>query len=773
MKIRKRSDARQAPSVRIYVSGVHSGPNPSAGVGVARSLRLAYPAAKLIGVDYSTASSGLHSPDFDEIWLQRPWNEMDVDDYGRRIAELLDSGALWISTLDLEIHWLGGALRRHPNLLIPPTAALHRIAKPAIPGRGSLPVGIPPFVPTTLSDWDLHAFCRKHGWRVWLKGPYHDARRVWRWDVLRASRAELGQLWSTEDLFLQAHVTGYEESIAFCAHDGRLLDAVYMSKRDLTHEGKTWAGRVAAVPDELLVPLRRVVEDLKWTGGAELEMVRDAAGGRWLMDWNPRFPAWIHGTTIAGHNLPGLLVAGRTGVAARDAIAISPEFTRLVLEVPVRPDYPLSPLPEPPTGAFGVSGKHPSGMVKLAARLHQPHPKPGPAAAAKRNGTVAPCTAPSVPSVLLADLAQRDVERVATPCPLFLGGTARAAFERAAELAASVSTPDCHVFVAYSIKTNPDDRLLALGQERGLLAEAISQLELQKALAMGFSPDRLVLNGPGKWWPDTAETPGPLRAIFCDSLEDLRHVVGQAKIRTLGQVIGMRLTPVSVWSRFGISLSSYDVFREVVSLVAALPDDCGLGIHFHMASSVVGVEQWWQLYDATLRQCQALEAASKRAVECLDIGGGWFPDDFNDGFPARLLHGIATARKMLPRLGQFILEPGKALLQPAMALAVRVLEVRRAAQSPHEIKELVVDGSIAELPQAHAYPHRILTRDRDRGGWRALGRGRARILGRICMEDDILAMDVDVPRGIAPGETLIICDTGAYDRSMSHVFGRG
>jgi diaminopimelate decarboxylase len=770
---RSNTPASEAAAVNIYISGVHSGPNPSAGVGVARSLRLAYPDATLIGVDYSNRSSGIHSPDFDEVWLQRPWNELDPEQYRLQIQDTLDAGALWISTLDLEIHWLAQALPRHPNLLIPPTAALKNIVKPAISAHARLPVGIPPFVLTTLPDWDLHAFCRRHGWRVWLKGPYHDAQRVWRWDVFRASRSELARLWSTDELFLQTHITGYEESITFCAYDGKLLDAAYMSKRDLTPEGKTWAGRVSDVPEDLARPLHEVVADLKWTGGAELEMIRDADGARWLMDWNPRFPAWIHGTTLAGRNLPGLLVAQASGATPREAPPISQEFTRVVMEVPVRSDYPLSPLPEPASGAFAHAAKHPSGMTKLAEWMHQTRggEQPSPARKSRtRNGGKPSPAAPSVPSLVLADLAQHDVSDVDTPCSLFLRNTTVAAFERAANLAADLSSPGCRVLVAYSIKTNPDDRLLELWREHGLLAEAISQLELHKALAKGFAPDRVVLNGPGKWWPDAGETPGPLRAIFCDSVEDLRRVV---KSGPPPQVIGMRLRPPGVYSRFGISLSDYDVFKEVASLAAALPTECALGVHFHMASSAVGVEQWWQLFDATLRQCRAIEAASQRSVECLDIGGGWFPDDFNDSFPARIRAGIATARRMLPQLNQFILEPGKALLQPAMALAVRVLEVRWSTQSPHQIEQVVVDGSIAELSQAHAYPHRILGRERRSDRWQALGRGHARILGRICMEDDILATEVDVPPDIRPGEVLIICDTGAYDRSMTYGFGRG
>ena len=62
-----------ADGLTCYVSGVHSGPNPSPGLGVARSLREAFPHARLVGVDYSVESSGLHSEVFDQLWVQRPW----------------------------------------------------------------------------------------------------------------------------------------------------------------------------------------------------------------------------------------------------------------------------------------------------------------------------------------------------------------------------------------------------------------------------------------------------------------------------------------------------------------------------------------------------------------------------------------------------------------------------------------------------------------------------------------------------------------------------
>src|ERR671927_38021 len=362
--------------MKIYVSGLYCGSNPQPGVGIARSLRAGYPEATLVGVEYSNRSSGLHWADFDELWLQRPWDELSLEDYGARIREILDSGALWISGSDLESLWLSDVFPDgHKNLLTPPGGALRQIAKPAVRAAEGLPLRIPTFISTDCSDWEIHAFCRKYDWRVWLKGPYYDAARVSSWPHFEAARAALSNVWATDRLFLQAHVTGYEESVMLSAYKGELAGCVRMRKREITPEGKTWAGDVTEAPEEFLAPLREIVRRINWTGGAELEMVRDAAGQLWLLEWNPRFPAWVYGATIAGRNLPAMMVEAVTGVPARPPGEVSEEFTRVVLEVPVRSRLPLPPLPEPFAGAVGHSLKHPSGLPALADRLHKLKPE--------------------------------------------------------------------------------------------------------------------------------------------------------------------------------------------------------------------------------------------------------------------------------------------------------------------------------------------------------------------------------------------------------------
>ncbi len=745
--------------MKIYISGLYSGPNPSPGVGIARSLRLAYPDATLIGVDYSNRSLGLHWPDFDELWIQRPWNELDLVEYQQQIKKILDSGNLWISGLDLETIWLAHTLGIHTNLLIPPSTALSKVAKSTIFAAKLLPFKIPPFIHTRESDWNLHAFCRKHGWRVWLKGPYYEARPVRSWLEFKQARFELSKTWSTtSELFLQAHISGLEESIALCAYRGKLLACVWMIKRDITLEGKTWGGRVSEVPEELLYPLREITQDLNWTGGAELEMIRDPSGTLWLIEWNPRFPAWIHGATIAGFNLPGHLVEEVAGTPAKKAMANAPEFVRVVLEIPIRPQFPLPPLPEPSPISFGLSLKHPSGMPTLAKRFKT-----------REKNRFNSASAPKVPVTVLSDL-NCNLDSLITPCRLFLKTTAQVTFKGVGDVTRRLSSSRIQVLAAYSIKTNPDDCFIELAEEHNFLAEAISQPEVQKALSKGFTSDRIVLNGPGKWWPSKA-VPLPLRAVFCNSLEELKEL--SQRIRNgvrLARIIGVRLRPPQVASRFGISVSDHKGFEQLACLISSLPAEHSLGIHFHVASSTIGVDNWWHLFESMLGWCKVIETAIGKKVECLDVGGGWFPEDWASELEPKLESAVSRALQALPQLREFILEPGRALAQPSMALAVRVLEVRRFED---RIEEIIVDGSIAELPEAPFWPHRVLCLNSTGQEWEPLRRGNSRIVGRLCMEGDILAEDIYIPEHVQVGDMLIFCDAGAYDRSMSYVFGQG
>lgn len=748
-------------SLTVFISGVYGGPNPSPGLGVCRSIRDAYPEAELIAVDYSSRSSGIHWHEFDGIWLQRPWNELDLEIYNTQMRALFDSGGYWMSGLDLEVLWLSQNLDRNPQVLSPNWSSLSRVSKPATWVAGRLGLRVPSFVPVQTSDWRLARFCRRRGWNIWLKGPYYDAYRVDDWQQLIQLREELSDVWSTDDLFLQEHVEGNEESVAFAAFKGRLIDCVYMTKKEVTSEGKTWAGQIGKVPTELRQALSQTVASLAWTGGGEIEMIRDRNSDLWLIDWNPRFPAWIHGATLCGSNLPGNLIGAVSGLQAREAQSGSREFARVVVEVPVNKDYPLPPIVQTQSQRKHSSAKHPSGMPMLSRRLNQKIPSPFDARDKKFDEAEE-----SSPQLEDAIGANED-----TPSWIHLSHEARSNFQKAAGVSRSFADRPFDVRFAYSIKTNPETRLLQMARSCEFYAEAISGLEFNAAIAAGFPEERIVLNGPGKSLGLRIQPDQPLKAIFCDSLDEFDRLVSVFRDGDRwAKVLGLRLCPPNYPSRFGVEVGDAGDFRGLIERVSKMPSKLQFGIHFHIASNTIGTDEWFRLFDSMVRWAVAIERLSSRRIEIFDAGGGWHPEDWNEQFLPRLARTLESASGALRHIREFIFEPGRAMVQPSLALATRVLEVRKRSGAT---KEVVVDASIAELPEVRYYPHRFYRYDQETNTLNQMTKGSSQILGRLCMEDDILATCISIPDDVHEGEIFVVSDVGAYDRSMSYKFGTG
>jgi diaminopimelate decarboxylase len=323
--------------LRIYISGVHGGVNPSPGVGIARSLREAFPEAHLVAVDYSSRSSGLCWPDFDEAVVRPGWQTIDLESHVAYVASRLEQGAIWISGLDLEIQLLAKRIRSRRRLPLPFSPAITMAVKPPVKIGAALGFGIPPFHPVgSSSEEDLGRFCRRHGWPLWVKGTHYDAVPIWSWQEARPVMDQLAEAWGGRDqLFIQAHVEGQDVTMAFAAWKGVLLGSAFLEKLDRTQQGKVWAGRISRVPADMKRRLRRLVRLTAWSGGGEIECVRDARGTVWLLECNPRFPAWIYGATQAGYNLPARLVEAMTG-GKRQAMQKTDKqaFTRVVVEVP-------------------------------------------------------------------------------------------------------------------------------------------------------------------------------------------------------------------------------------------------------------------------------------------------------------------------------------------------------------------------------------------------------------------------------------------------------
>lgn len=58
----------------------------------------------------------------------------------------------------------------------------------------------------------------------------------------------------------------------------------------------------------MVAALSSFVKSSKWTGGGEIEFVENMSGERFLIDFNPRFGAWIFASSFASANLPAELI---------------------------------------------------------------------------------------------------------------------------------------------------------------------------------------------------------------------------------------------------------------------------------------------------------------------------------------------------------------------------------------------------------------------------------------------------------------------------------
>ncbi|MBC5804311.1 MAG: hypothetical protein GIX03_15195, partial [Candidatus Eremiobacteraeota bacterium] len=290
---------------------------------------------------------------------------------------------------------------------------------------------------------------------------------------------------------------------------------------------------------------------------------------------------------------------------------------------------------------------------------------------------------------------------------------------------------------AYSVKTNPRPAFLRAARAAGFLAETISPAEVAAAREAGYPCGDIIYNGPRPC--RRAELDAPLGAAFADSLEALALYLAERP----AALVGVRLRPAAVPSRFGIP---FDEVPDAAALMRAAEPGLTVGASMHVRSEDYRPRTWLELAGSFVDSAAALARESGRSLAVLDLGGGWTPASLervleHDVPALRLLLG-----SVLPGLTTVIVEPGQSVSTPCEALLCSVLEVRAGRG------EAVVDAGFSELPHLETYPHRMY--------WAADGmlapveRGAGRILGPLCLEYDVVARDVALPDGLAPGDRL-------------------
>ncbi len=325
----------------LAVTGLNATDNPAPGVAVARSLRHepAF-AGRIVGLGYEALDPGFYAAGLLDGGAILPYPSHGRAAFFERLKELRETFRIdaLIPTLDSELR---SVVRLEADLrgigvrtFVPAVEALERASKPQLHRLSDgARIRVPDSEAVATAD-GLERPARRFGFPLVVKGLYYGAHVVHNEADARAAFHQYEAAWGVP-VVVQRFVDGIEYNVSALGDGtGRMLGAVAMRKLALTDKGKGWSG-VTVSNRDLLALAETVVGALSWRGPLELEVLAEHGGDMWVIEINPRFPAWIYLAAGAGQNLPyvcALLALGLPAPRVLPPYRVGTMFVRISLD---------------------------------------------------------------------------------------------------------------------------------------------------------------------------------------------------------------------------------------------------------------------------------------------------------------------------------------------------------------------------------------------------------------------------------------------------------
>lgn len=354
-------------------------------------------------------------------------------------------------------------------------------------------------------------------------------------------------------------------------------------------------------------------------------------------------------------------------------------------------------------------------------------------------------------------------ERFGTPCYVY----SRRAIEHAwREFSEAFAARD-HL-LCYAVKANSNLAILDLLARLGSGFDIVSGGELERVLAAGGEPGKVVFSGVAKTEAEMR------RALELDILSF--NVESEAELERLNALahslgrrarVSLRVNPdVDAQThpyiatglsenKFGIEIAAAErVYRSA----AAMPGIHISGVDFHIGSQLTRVEPIAHALDRVLALLDRLQATGI-AIKHLDIGGGMGIRYRDETPPPISAYAQQLLGKLQGRPQRLLLEPGRAIVGNAGVLLTRVEYLKHTTQRNFAI----VDAAMNDLLRPALYD-----------AWMAIDpvqpredrpRRRYDVVGPVCESADFLGRNREL--ALMPGDLLIVRSAGAYGFVMS------
>ena len=350
-----------------------------------------------------------------------------------------------------------------------------------------------------------------------------------------------------------------------------------------------------------------------------------------------------------------------------------------------------------------------------------------------------------------------------TPCYVY----SRAALESAfCEYRDALANTD-HL-ICYAVKANSNLAVLNLLARLGAGFDIVSVGELERVMAAGGDPSKVVFSGVGK---QPAEMARALElGIYCFNLESA------AELEVLDRVAGERgcVAPVSVRvnpdvdagthpyistglqeNKFGVTV---DEALAVYRRAAALPNVRVAGMDCHIGSQLTEVSPFIDALQRLLTLIDKLAAEGIR-VNHLDLGGG-LGVRYRDETPPSIAEYIGALRQTLAgRELQLLFEPGRSISANAGILITRVEYLKPTPAHNFAL----VDAAMNDMIRPALYQAWLDIQPVEKNSNRESRRWD--VVGPVCETGDFLGKDREL--AIGEGDLLAMFGAGAYGFTMS------
>ena len=309
--------------VKIAVTGLNNTDNPGPGIPVIRGILESDTFdASIIGLAYENLEPGIYMRDIVPKTYQMPYPSAGTDVLLSRLKYIhsVEKIDVLIPNFDAELFAFMKSEKKLAEMgihtFLPTVQQYEERHKAVLPDFGKK-YGVK--VPKSKAIFNYNEIYNIPGefeFPLLVKGKFYDAYVAYNPEQVKTHFDKISAKWGIP-VIIQEFIRGTEVNVvALGDGKGKTIGAVPMRKQYITDKGKAWSG-ITLSDQNMLELTDLIISKTKWRGGMELELIKTSSNDYYIIEINPRIPAWVYLAVGAGQNIPDALVKLALGMKVK------------------------------------------------------------------------------------------------------------------------------------------------------------------------------------------------------------------------------------------------------------------------------------------------------------------------------------------------------------------------------------------------------------------------------------------------------------------------